>query len=76
MKDFLKFKAAVKSRQVETGLTYKDLEQITKRNGANGGEGYTYKTIEKFMCGCYTCSDEKISKAIAEALNIPEYLAT
>lgn len=76
MKDFLMFKAEVKKRQVETGMTYKDLEQITKQNGANGGKGYTYKTIEKFMCNGYTCSDEMIAKAIAEALDIPEYLAT
>lgn len=67
MKDFLKFKGEVKKRQVETGMTYRDLEKIT---------GYSYKSIEKFMCGRYTCSDENIAKAIAEALDIPEYLAT
>lgn len=67
MKDFLKFKAEVKKRQVEKGMTYKDLEKAT---------GYSFKTVEKFMCGAYTCSDEKIAKAIAEALDIPEYMTT
>lgn len=67
LKDFLSYKAEAKKRQVEKGMTYKDLEKVT---------GYSSKTIEKFMCGAYTCSDEKIAKAIAEALDIPEYMAT
>lgn len=67
MKDFLKFKAEVKKRQVEKGMTYKDLEKIT---------GYSYKSIEKFMCGAYGSSGEAIAKAIAKALDIPEYMTT
>lgn len=67
MKDFIKFKAEVKKRQVETGMTYKDLEKAT---------GYSYKSIERFMCGAYGGSGEVIAKAIAKALDIPEYLTT
>lgn len=67
MRNFLVYKAEVKKRQVEKGMTYKDLAKAT---------GYSYKTIEKFMCGAYSCSDKKIAKAIAGALDIPEYMAT
>ncbi len=76
MKDFLAFKVEVKAKQVETGITYKDIVRITKQNKENKGKGYAEGTIEKFMCGAYGCSEKKIAKAIARALDIPEHMVT
>lgn len=67
MRDFIRFKAEVKKQLTLRGWTYKDLQVVT---------GYTYKTIEKFMCGKYGSNGDFVGKAIAKALDIPEHMAT
>lgn len=74
MKDFINFKAEVKSALVKKGWTYAELSEATKAAGANGGRGYSIKTIEKLMCGSYVASEDNIATAIAKVLDIPQSL--
>lgn len=65
MVDFIRFKAEVKKQMILRGWTNDDLAKAT---------GYKESTIRALMCGERT--GDAVCKAVAKALDIPEYLAT
>ena len=65
MVDFTRFKAEVKKQLELRGWKYADLAKAT---------GYSLGAIESLMCGAR--ASDRLCKAVAEALSIPEYLTT
>lgn len=65
MQNFIAFKAEVKKQLALREWTHADLAKVA---------GCSKGTIDSFMCGV-RCS-ERLAKAIADALDIPEHIAT
>ncbi len=65
MVDFARFKAEVKKQLSLKNWKYADLAKAT---------GYSISTIESLMCG--SRASDKVYKAVANALDIPEHLAS
>lgn len=65
MIDFVRFKAEVKKQLALKEWTYADLAKAS---------GYSRSTIESLMCGVR--ATDKVCKAVAKALDIPEHMTT
>lgn len=65
MVDYVSFKAEVKKKLALKGWKYADLAKAS---------GYSVSTIESLMCGAR--ATDNVCKAVAQALDIPEHLAS